>query len=247
MLFVSPIFVARHGPHGLVQRLSCPAALACAAAASFAAAASEFRRLCCRFRHITLVPLWMLPQASPPFLPLQQFYSSASLAADFAVTAAAGELAITFRIIFAFFSFEGEEEVVKKEVVWCSYRFDDLNFDLTIATVSSGDEAVPATLPTIPRCCCCLLCPALLCYSCRRNAASCVLPFGLPPNTVLFFRQRKEQEVKRLHEKNQRCTMRCLHCYRAFVGWQPPNAVSQRKAQAVCRGNPCLLQHYKQR
>ena len=81
--------------------------------------------------------------------PLQQFYSSASLAADFAVTAAAGELAITFRIIFAFFSFEGEEEVVKKEVVWCSYRFNPLNFDLTIATVSSGDEAVPATLPTM--------------------------------------------------------------------------------------------------
>jgi hypothetical protein len=51
-----------------------------------------------------------------------EFYSSAALAADFAVTAAAGELAITFRINFAFFSFEGEEEVVKKEVVWCSYR-----------------------------------------------------------------------------------------------------------------------------
>jgi hypothetical protein len=45
-----------------------------------------------------------------------------ALAADFAVTAAAGELAITFRINFAFFSFEGEEEVVKKELVWCSYR-----------------------------------------------------------------------------------------------------------------------------
>jgi len=62
-------------------------------------------------------------------LPLEQFYSSAALAADFAPTAcaAASELAITLRKNFAFFSFafEGEEEVV------------------TIAAVSSG-QAVPA-------------------------------------------------------------------------------------------------------
>lgn len=75
--------------------------------------------------------------------------------------------------------------------------FDDLNFDLTIATVSSGDEAVlPQFLPTM------LLLSPLFCLAVLQlNSAVAETPppvyslLDSHPTPVLFFRQRKEQEV----------------------------------------------------
>jgi hypothetical protein len=114
--------------------------------------------------------------------------------------------------------------------------FDDLNFDLTIATVSSGDEAVlPQFLPTMlllsP-----LFCLAVLQLSPKRRLLC--TPFWTPTQHQCFsFGKEKSKRFAR-KKSAMHSTMRC---YRA-LGWQLPNAVSQRKAQAVCSRNPWLLQ-----
>ena len=90
---------------------------------------------------------------------------------------------LSLRIHVASLSFEGEEEVLGKEVVWLYMVC--LPFDgLMIGTV-----AAKRILPTML-----LLCP-LRCLAVLQLSPNRRLPFGLPPNTVLFFRQRKAQEV----------------------------------------------------
>ena len=112
--------------------------------------------------------------------------------------------------------------------------FDDLNFDLTIATVSSGDEAVlPQFLPTMlllsP-----LFCLAVLQLSPKRRLLC--TPFWTPTQHQCFsFGKEKSKRFAR-KKSAMHSTMRC---YRA-LGWQLPNAVSvpQTKSQVVslCSG-----------